>query len=119
MSGYWPSRDANIWRVSVKPSDGPAVVDAAGDDCRCQLDWGGGLVWVAAPAGDNLRERLVALLEPEGEPPGGHATLMRASEADRTAFGVFQQEAPGITALNRGLRQVFDPAGILNPGRMG
>jgi glycolate oxidase FAD binding subunit len=31
---------------------------------------------------------------------------------------VFEPAAPGVAALNRGVKAQFDPRGILNPGRM-
>ena len=41
-----------IWRVSVRPSAGPAVAAAVAQafGARWFLDWGGGLVWIAGPA---------------------------------------------------------------------
>jgi len=48
----------------------------------------------------------------------GHATLMRAPEAVRAAVDVFEPEAPALARLTAGLRASFDPAGVLNPGRM-
>ena len=46
---------------------------------------------------------------------GGHATLFRhrAGTAE-----VFAPLAPPLLRLHRELRRVFDPAGILKPGRM-
>jgi glycolate oxidase FAD binding subunit len=36
----------------------------------------------------------------------------------RAAVDVFQPLEPGIERLSRKLKATFDPAGILNPGRM-
>jgi len=78
-------------------------------------DWGGGLVWLLTPdagdAGEAVVRAAVARL-------GGHATLVRASEATRRRVAVFHPEPAALAALSRGLRARFDPAGILNPGRM-
>mgnify|MGYP001548070899 FL=1 len=46
---------------------------------------------------------------------GGHATLFRG--ADRAA-GVFHPLAETALALHRNLKATFDPARILNRGRM-
>ena len=74
-------------------------------------DWGGGLLWMLAPEGTDLRARLGDF--------GGHATLVRASEATRAALEVFQPEPAPVAAISGGLRAQFDPRGILNPGLMG
>jgi len=102
-------RDGDVWRISVRPSDAPALV--AQIDCPVQLDWGGGLIWALSPAGTDLRARLGAF--------GGHATLIRGSEATRAAVPVFQPEPAAVAALSAGLRAKFDPRGVLNPGLMG
>jgi glycolate oxidase FAD binding subunit len=99
-----------VWRVSVKPSDGPEVV-AAVPGARALLDWGGGLVWLCAPETADVRAVVARL--------GGHATLVRGSEELRGRVGAVQPEAPGIDAIWRALRARFDPRGILNPGLMG
>ncbi len=49
---------------------------------------------------------------------GGHATLVRASAATRAALEVFEPEPETLARISAGLRAKFDPAGILNPGRM-
>lgn len=103
--------DGDVWRVSVKPSDAPELTTRMGDDCTVMLDWGGGLIWVQAPAGTDLRSRLGAF--------DGHATLIRASLETRAALSVFQPENPVVATLSQGLRAKFDPRGILNPGLMG
>jgi glycolate oxidase FAD binding subunit len=103
-------RAGAVWRVSVKPTDGPGVVAALGAEVRFVMDWGGGLIWLLLPEGaDAARLRgLVNRL-------GGHATLMRGP-SDVPAF---HPEPAPIAALSRGLRAQFDPRGILNPGLMG
>ncbi len=102
-------REGDVWRISVKPSDGPAIAARAGGEAL--YDWGGGLVWVLVPAGTDLRARLGAF--------AGHATLIRASEETRGRMSVFHPEPAPVAALSEGLRRQFDPKGILNPGVMG
>ena len=49
-----------IWRVSVRPSAGPAVAAAAvAIGARALLDWGGGLVWIAGPATEGAHQGVV------------------------------------------------------------
>ena len=49
---------------------------------------------------------------------GGHATLIRADAPVRAARAVFQPQAEGLAALTARIKRAFDPAGVLNPGRM-
>ena len=49
---------------------------------------------------------------------GGHATLVRAPAAVRAAVDVFEPEQAAIAALNKRVKESFDPKGVLNPGRM-
>ena len=49
---------------------------------------------------------------------GGHATLIRASEATRAAVEVFQPQPTPLAALTARVKDSFDPKRILNPGRM-
>jgi glycolate oxidase FAD binding subunit len=101
----------DVWRISVKPSDGPAVIKSLPSGAAVQMDWGGGLVWARVPEGTDVRKGLKGI--------EGHATLVRADEATKGKLGVFQPEQPALAAISNGLRAKFDPAGILNPGRMG
>ncbi len=105
-------RDGDLWRLSVKPSDGPTVVARAGGMVRAaRYDWGGGLIWLLTDRGADLRGAIGVF--------DGHATLMRAEPATYAAFGRFQPETATVAALTRGLRARFDPRGILNKGLMG
>ena len=102
-----------IWRVSVRPSNGPAVVaalDAAG--ARCFLDWGGGLVWVAGPVA--LHDRVMAA----ARAGRGTWTLLRAPEPMRAAVDVVPPEAAALARITRRVKAAMDPGGILNPGRL-
>jgi glycolate oxidase FAD binding subunit len=79
-------------------------------------DWQGGLAWLRMESGEPEAGLVRALVRKHG---GGHATLVRASQADRAALPVFQPQPPALAALSARLKGEFDPKGILNPGRMG
>ncbi len=100
----------DVWRLSVKPSDAPGIAARAEAD-GLLYDRGGGLVWILVAEGTDLRERLGDFR--------GHATLVRASESNRTRSKVFHPESARVATLSQGLRERFDPQGILNPGLMG
>ena len=102
-----------IWRVSVAPSKASRVVATLPADCRLLLDWSGGLLWIGcggAPVEGALRAAVAM--------QGGHATLVRASEARRASTDVFQPMPAGIARITAGVKSSFDPLGIFNPGRM-
>jgi glycolate oxidase FAD binding subunit len=117
-SAFWPAlRDhaleffgpaidgrAALWRLSVR-STSPLAVFAG----ETLIEWGGALRWLVASGSDAGRIRAWCAEH------GGHATLFRA--ADKSA-GAFQPLAPALAGLHARLKQVFDPHGILNPGRM-
>jgi len=109
--------EAPLWRISTTPSTGPKVVAAIARymELSAFYDWAGGLIWLELPpttdAGAADIRRVIAT-------HGGHATLIRAAAEVRAAVDVFQPLEPGVEALSRKLKAAFDPAGILNPGRM-
>lgn len=106
-----------LWRISTAPTAGATVVAAIQSYMKCHayFDWSGGLVWLEVPegsdAGANVIRRVVAS-------HGGHATLIRAAPEVRGMVDVFQPLDAGLEALSRRLKSAFDPANILNPGRM-
>lgn len=110
-----PQAQEAVWRISVRPSAAPAVVEAAQAlGGRALLDWGGGLVWVAGPATAEAHGALARA----AAATGGTCTLFRAPEALRLAVAVLPEEPAPLAALGRRVKAAFDPAGILNPGRM-
>ena len=108
---------APLWRISTSPGAGPKVVAAisAYMECRAFYDWSGGLVWAevlpTTDAGAADIRRVIAT-------HGGHAMLIRAEPAVRAAVDVFQPLETGLERISRKIKGAFDPAGILNPGRM-
>lgn len=107
-----------IWRMSLPPASSPAVAERLGalEGAEMYLDWGGGLIWLAVP---DRGEASAGLLRACLTGCGGHATLMRSTDKTKTHVPVFQPLPEAIAALTMSLKSNFDPAGILNPGRMG
>ncbi|GAA6165771.1 FAD-binding protein [Pelagimonas sp. KU-00592-HH] len=104
-------QDGFVWRVSVKPSDGPEVIQALGAP-RSIFDWGGGLISIATDDPDLPVRDVVASL-------GGHATLVRSVGQSQHKPPAFHPEPAPLALLSQGIRDKFDPRGILNPGLMG
>jgi glycolate oxidase FAD binding subunit len=92
-------KSGDVWRVSAKPSDGPALVANLGAEAVF-YDWGGGLIWVLVAEGTDLRAQLGQYR--------GHATRVRGG----AGIAHFQPEAPAIAVLTQGLRDRFDPRGL-------
>ncbi|HVL70512.1 MAG TPA: glycolate oxidase subunit GlcE [Beijerinckiaceae bacterium] len=110
-------RDRAVWRVSTAPTRGPEVTAriARDLDARWFYDWSGGLIWLSVPSGGDAG---AAIVRAAVAAAGGHATLIRAPAEVRAAVDVFQPLSEPLMRLTRGLKEAFDPAGILNPGRM-
>jgi glycolate oxidase FAD binding subunit len=95
--------DTPLWRLSVPPASAAPELD--GD---WLLDWGGAQRW--------LRTELPAsAIRAAAASIGGHATLFNGGDRDGE---VFQPLTPALLALHQRIKHTFDPAGILNPGRM-
>jgi glycolate oxidase FAD binding subunit len=100
---FFSNRDQPLWRLSVPATTKPFALDAP-----VLIEWGGALRWMVGDAdAPTLRAQIAAL--------GGHVTLMRG--ADKSC-GVFHPLAGKIAEIHRNLKRAFDPADILNRGRM-
>lgn len=111
--------DDIVWKISCPPTEGPAIVariKAQRPAARAFYDWSGGLIWLALPRSVDADHTIVrgAL-----GATGGHATLIRASDAVRAAVPVFQPQPSALVALAARVKESFDPKGLFNPGRMG
>jgi glycolate oxidase FAD binding subunit len=102
--------DAPLWRLSVPPATPADATDPLGAGAPL-LEWGGALRWLRGelPAA-RVREVASAV--------GGHATLFRPGAGDLPADGVFTPLAAVPARLHLNLKRAFDPAGVLNPGRL-
>ena len=95
--------EAPLWRLSIKPTTRP--LELPGGQL---IEWGGALRWLKSAAdAETIREAAARA--------GGHATLFRGGNK---SGGVFQPLPPELMKLHRNLKRAFDPAGILNPGRL-
>ena len=103
--GHFAGADLPLWRILAKPSDAPQIARHLQNlGGQTSLDWGGGLIWYAGP-GTVQQVRTFA----------PHATLIRRAGLTGPAF---PPQSGAAARLQTGLRQTFDPAGILNPGLM-
>lgn len=111
------SADTSMWRISTAPSKAPEIVAAIKKFMPAEAfyDWSGGLIWLETPAAADAGaadvRRAVAVR-------GGHATLIRAAPEVRASVDVFEPMRPEIERLTRGVKEAFDPDGLLNRGRM-
>ncbi len=111
--------DAQIWRLSTAPAEGAVLVEAI----RAAevpvtgwfYDWAGGLIWLAV---ERAPDAHAAAIRAAVEAVGGHATLIRADDAVRTTTPVFHPQPAALAALTARIKNSFDPAHILNRGRM-
>ena len=94
-----------LWRLSLSSETLPLGLPG-----RWFFEWGGAVRWLqsSVPA-----HHIRAAVEAEG----GHACLFRNDHSDGET-PVFHPLTPALLAYHRRLKQTFDPAAILNPGRL-
>ncbi|HWE99395.1 MAG TPA: glycolate oxidase subunit GlcE [Caulobacteraceae bacterium] len=98
----WP-QSPRLWRLALPR--GSALDALPGLVVR---DWAGAQVWLASDAPSAAIRTLAAQAD-------GHATLFRGAGEDEAVFDALPSP---MLAIHRRLKAAFDPAGILNPGRL-
>ena len=96
----------SLWRVSVADTAPPLGLGAT------LIEWGGAQRWLKRPAGD------AALIRAAAASAQGHATLFRSAATEDDTVPVFTPLSAPLARIQHNLKTQFDPAGILNPGRM-
>ncbi|HZG18923.1 MAG TPA: glycolate oxidase subunit GlcE [Herbaspirillum sp.] len=104
-----PTDGLRLWRISLRPGAAVLPSELA---VPCAIDWAGALRWVWAPA--SAAGGLVAWARAHG----GHATLWAHASSGERHGGVFQALPAPVMRLHQRLKQVFDPRGVFNVGRM-
>jgi glycolate oxidase FAD binding subunit len=93
----------SMWRLSL-----PTVAPPMALQGPHLIEWGGAQRWLRTDAD-------AATVRAAAGKAGGHATLFRGGDG---SVGVFQPLAPAVLAIHHQLKNVFDPAGVFNRGRM-
>jgi glycolate oxidase FAD binding subunit len=111
--GFWASLrdhrhafyagDRPLWRLSLPPATPPLALPG-----ECLVDWGGAQRWLSSDAAPEHIRSVVAGV-------GGHATLFRGNS---DVSEVFHPLPEPLLKLQTRLKAAFDPAGILNRGRL-
>ncbi len=94
--------DLSLWRISVPPATG--ILNIPGDNV---IEWSGALRWYVSDADEQL-------IRKEAEQVGGHACLFRGNTTEQR----FHPLSHTSMKIHKNLKKTFDPAGILNPGKM-
>jgi glycolate oxidase FAD binding subunit len=92
-----------LWRLSLAPGYPPLPLEG-----KTLLDWGGAQRWlISSEKPEHIRQAVASA--------GGHATWFRHQTPD---VMVFHPLPPYLHQIHERLKRRFDPAGILNAGRM-
>lgn len=94
-----------LWRLAVKSTTAPMLLPG-----KQLIEWHGGLRWLRS---DDLDA--VAMIRKAAHDAGGHAMLFRNNSAGVEAF---HPQSEAMMRIHRALKEKFDPAEILNPGRL-
>lgn len=98
----WQPREATLWRLAVPPATPPLLPRVL------QLhEWGGAQRWLVGSDAATIREAAQAA--------GGHAVAFRNAAP---GVPVFAPPSGASLAIQRRLREVFDPARVFNRGRL-
>jgi len=98
-----------LWRMDVPDTAPPLNLGPT------LVEWHGAQRWVKLPI------EAAPYVHEAAARAGGHATLFRGAGGAAEQDGgvpIFTPLAPPLARIHAALKQEFDPAGILNPGRL-
>ena len=98
-----PLQSPGLWRLSIPRTANPG--DVQGEQL---IDWAGGQRWVSTTASPSRMTEIA-------NASGGHASIFRRVHDDQDTFTSLPKS---LFDLHKRLKSVFDPLGILNPGRL-
>lgn len=104
------SGEKPLWRLSVASNIDTIAFDDHSDN-DFLYEWGDALRWLKSDADSKVIQNAAAKLD-------GHASLFRAGKTSDRTSGIFQPLSPGLLRIHKNLKQAFDPANILNPGKL-
>lgn len=103
----------NLWRCSHLPTT-PLYGNNGDTGAGQMLEWNGALRWLHSS--ENLH---IAAAQQQGHAQRHPLHANHATDADsRPAEDIFQPLQAGVMKIQQRLKQAFDPAGILNSGRV-
>ena len=94
--------DMPLWRISVPPNTKTLTLPG-----ESVMEWNGGLRWCRTDANEKI-------IQEQASKVAGHATLFKGNAETEK----FQPLQDAVMKIHKKLKNVFDPAGILNPGKM-
>ncbi len=100
------SGEGSTWKIASPP-----MADQAALDGDTLVEWHGALRWIRTDAPPEEVRRRVGEM-------GGAATLYRAGDVLKGSRDRFPPLPEAVASMHANLMNVFDPSGILNPGRM-
>lgn len=105
------SNASTLWKLTLKPSDGPALIDTlknlAGGTAH--YDWAGARVWYQPDSADH-NAQIRALTNQAG----GYAMLVKGEKS----VEAFHPQPDILARMSENIRAKFDPHAIFNPGLM-
>ena len=109
--------DRPLWRITTAPSKAALIVRSlsAFFEVNAAYEWSGGLLWLELPSSSDASVTEVRRVLAEFD---ADSMLMRAPRAVRAAVEVFHPLPFTKMKIVQALKDAFDPAGVLNPGRM-